>query len=158
MLYLDLDGVFADFDIGVERVLGTPMTDMNDEAMWQRLRQIPNFYRELPLITEAPVLWDAFRPYDPIFLTGIPRDQREMHLASKNKLEWVAKHFDDAPVITCLSREKARYCVPGDVLLDDRIRYRKPWESAGGIFIQHFRGKSEDSIRLVEEALEEAQA
>jgi hypothetical protein len=34
---------------------------------------------------------------------------------------------------------------PGDVLVDDYLRYRELWENAGGIFIHHVSAK--ESIR-----------
>ena len=43
----------------------------------------------------------------------------------------------EVPVITCMSREKARYAAPDHVLVDDRDTAREPWEKAGGVFIHH---------------------
>jgi hypothetical protein len=37
----------------------------------------------------------------------------------------------------CRSQDKARFCKPGDVLIDDWSRYRDKWEAAGGVFIHH---------------------
>jgi hypothetical protein len=33
--------------------------------------------------------------------------------------------------------DKSRYCIDGDVLVDDQLRNQRPWENAGGVFIHH---------------------
>jgi hypothetical protein len=49
-------------------------------------------------------------------------------------------------MITCLSKEKCLHMMnPGDVLVDDYLRYRELWEKAGGIFIHHVSAR--ESIR-----------
>lgn len=46
----------------------------------------------------------------------------------------------------CLSKQKCLHMMnPGDVLVDDYLRYRELWEKAGGIFIHHVSVK--ESIR-----------
>ena len=36
-----------------------------------------------------------------------------------------------------MAAQKRRYCEPGDVLVDDSLKYRHLWEEAGGLFIHH---------------------
>jgi hypothetical protein len=40
-------------------------------------------------------------------------------------------------MITCMAREKRMHMKPGDVLVDDFLKYKEPWEDTGGIFIHH---------------------
>lgn len=40
-------------------------------------------------------------------------------------------------VITCMSKDKYKYCVDGAILIDDRDATRDSWEGAGGIFLLH---------------------
>jgi hypothetical protein len=40
-------------------------------------------------------------------------------------------------VITTSAALKREYCSQGDALIDDRDKYRRLWEQAGGVFIHH---------------------
>lgn len=136
-LYLDCDGVLADFDRGAEAVLG--MHPRAFEArhgrarFWARLAQTPDFFAGLPLAPGAQELFEAVRHLDPVILTGIPRGD----WAAPQKVRWAARHFPGTRIITCLAVEKSKQCRAGDVLVDDTLKHRHLWEEAGGIFIHH---------------------
>lgn len=49
-------------------------------------------------------------------------------------------------VITCWSERKHHECRPGDVLIDDRIDLKRPWEQAGGVFIHHKTGDTAHTL------------
>ena len=47
-------------------------------------------------------------------------------------------NFPGIPIIHCLSEDKCKYIAhPGDVLVDDRPKYRHLWEDAGGVFVHY---------------------
>ncbi len=137
-LYLDMDGVLADFDAGAEAVLGASPQSYKrchgESAMWRALHAVPGFYAGLPMMADAPVLWEAVRHLRPVILTGVPGSLPE---AADDKRRWAARWFPRTEVITCASRDKALYCRVGDVIIDDRPRYRHLWERAGGRWITH---------------------
>lgn len=137
-LFLDCDGVLADFDKRFEEIFGiSPWTfqDQNGDArFWADLRDHPEFYRNLPLIPDAKALYQAVKHLNPIILTGLPRSGS---WAEAQKQAWAKEHFPGVPVICCLSINKRDHMQPGDVLVDDRTKYRHLWEQAGGIFIHH---------------------
>lgn len=136
-LYLDCDGVLADFDRGAEAVLGLPPRAF--EALhgrgrfWTRLAQAPRFFESLPLMPGALELFEAVRHLQPIILTGTPRGD----WAAVQKVRWAARHFPGTHIITCLAVDKRDHCRTGDVLVDDTLKHRHLWEEAGGIFIPH---------------------
>ena len=136
-LYLDCDGVLADFDRGAEAVLG--MHPRVFEArhgrgpFWARLAQTSDFFARLPLMPGALELFEAVRHLDPVILTGIPRG----NWAAGQKVRWAAQHFPGTRIITCLAVDKREHCREGDVLVDDTLKHRHLWEGAGGIFIHH---------------------
>lgn len=133
-LFLDLDGVLADFDRGVEALLGKRPDELPPSRMWAALAKAPSFYGTLELMHDAQALWDFCKPFGPTILTGLPRG----NWAEKQKRRWVANQLGrDVEVITCLSREKHKYSAPGHVLVDDRVGLRAAWEAAGGTFIHH---------------------
>jgi hypothetical protein len=86
---------------------------------------------------DARELFDAVRHLRPIILTGCPRGG----WAEMQKLAWAAEHFPGTPMVVCRARDKCDYCVPGDILIDDRPQYRDRWEKAGGAFIHHTSAK-----------------
>jgi len=137
-LFLDADGVLADFDAGARDLLGG-MTPRQFEAryskreFWRRLANHPDFYATLPLMADARLLFDAVEHLKPTILTGLPLG----NWAAPQKVRWAAEHFPGTPIITCMARDKYRYMEPGDVLVDDREDHRSKWEDAGGIFIHH---------------------
>jgi hypothetical protein len=136
-LFLDCDGVLADFDAGARAVLGMHPRAFEKRygpgRFWQRLAAAPDFYFGLPLMADAMELFDAVRHLDPIILTGLPRGG----WAADQKVRWAAEHFPGTKIITTMARNKRDHASPGDVLVDDQLRHRELWEEAGGIFVHH---------------------
>ena len=144
-LFLDADGVLADFDEGARRLLG--MAPAQFEAkhgrreFWRRIANAGNFYGSLPEMPDARVLFDGVRHLKPTILTGLPLG----NWAAPQKVEWAAEHFPGVPIITCMARDKHLHMQPGDVLVDDREKHREAYEAAGVVFIHH--KNAEDSLR-----------
>ena len=137
-IYLDCDGVLADFDAGAREILGGMNPKQFEERyskreFWRRLANAPDFYNSLPLMEDAQTLFDAVAHLRPTILTGLPLGS----WAAPQKVAWAERHFPGTPIITCMARDKVRYMEKGDVLVDDREQHRHLWEAAGGIFIVH---------------------
>jgi hypothetical protein len=139
-LFIDLDGVLADFDgfyadrFGVrpDRRAGPDPPDF-----WANIDSEPDFFGRLPMLPDARELWEGacVLHTSPIILTGIPDTRRTAEL---EKRAWVAQHISDtARVICCRSKDKRLHGRPGDVLVDDWPKYRGLWEAMGGIFVLH---------------------
>lgn len=134
-LFVDMDGVLADFDTGYERAFGVRPSTTADNVDWAIVRARPNFYRDLPLMSDAHVLWKYVARHNPIILTGVPKSVPE---APRNKRAWVRKNIgDDVEVRCCLSKEKCLHAKPGDILIDDWEKYRHLWHAQGGVWITH---------------------
>lgn len=141
-LFIDCDGVLADFDTAAEQLFKQNSRDAEEAlgtpAFWKRIRNQRNFYGELPLLPDAMELYQAIAHLDPIILTGCPVGG----WAERQKVDWAAHHFPGVRMITCLSREKCRFLTdPGDILVDDYLKYQHLWEQAGGIFVHHRTAK-----------------
>jgi hypothetical protein len=136
-LYLDCDGVLADFDKGATAILGLPPTDYENRhgaaRFWRKLAEAPDFYFGLPLLPDAMHLFGAVRHLDPIILTGTPRG----NWAADQKVRWAAKYFPGTRIVTTLARDKRNHCREGDVLVDDQLRHAQLWRDAGGVFVHH---------------------
>lgn len=136
-LFLDCDGVLADFNSYALQVFGLPPRQYEKEQgtkrFWCDLQSHEGFYTKLPLMPDARKLYDAVAHLNPIILTGLPLGD----WAEPQKREWGAKHFPHTTMICCLSKDKRNHMKPGDVLVDDFLKYRSLWEEAGGIFVHH---------------------
>lgn len=152
-LFLDLDGVFADFDGFIQKEFGIENNRENDERpdFWDIVRGYPGrLYFDMEPFPRASELFESLRQFAPIILTGCPWS---ISTAAGDKREWVKKFIDpDVGVVCCKSRNKRLYAKPGDILLDDWNKYRDLWEGAGGRFILH--RDVDESIRLVKEAMD----
>ncbi|MBS1813962.1 MAG: hypothetical protein JSS87_03705 [Acidobacteria bacterium] len=137
-VFLDCDGVLADFDAAAIELFGLPPREaeakLGRPAFWNRLRRHkPGFYEHLPLMRDAEALFRAVEHLKPIILTGCPIG----NWAQPQKQAWAAKHFPGTQMITCMARDKRKHMQPGDILIDDNDKYRALWEEAGGHFIHH---------------------
>lgn len=148
-LYLDCDGVLADFDEAAYRILGmNPRRyekEFGSKSFWEELRYEETyesgvkydrkFFEELEPMFDAFNLYNAVKHLNPVILTGVPSS---FDSAPMQKVNWVMNHFGcEQRIITCKSREKKNYCKPGDIIIDDWPKHRHLWEEAGGIWIDH---------------------
>jgi hypothetical protein len=148
-LFLDCDGVLADFDAGATALLGASPRAFEARhgrgEFWKRLARAPNFYGDLEEMADARELFEAVKHLCPTILTGLPLGK----WAAPQKERWAAEHFPGVPIITTMAREKHLHMQPGDVLVDDRENHRHLWEDAGGVFVHHRNAK--DSLRQLAE-------
>jgi 5'(3')-deoxyribonucleotidase len=156
-LYLDLDGVVADFDRYAEGVLcrATP-GEQWPQTDWIRLKDNPRLYRDLAKTVEADQLVNHCRElcsrkgWQLKFLTAVPKGN-DVHWAFYDKVLWVQRYFPEIPVMFGpYSQDKHVHCVPGDILIDDRTSNIEEWQVASGIAIQH-RGDLANTLQLLGE-------
>lgn len=139
ILYLDCDGVLADFDNGARLVFDGMFpaefeSKHGTKEFWKRLTQADDFFFNLEPMPDAHELWENVKHLHPIIITGCPVGG----WAETQKHRWVRKHFGRrANVITCASRDKSIFCHPGDVIVDDWEKHKPKWEAKGGHWILH---------------------
>lgn len=81
-LFVDMDGVLADFDRGYNAAFGIQSSIHNDHVDWKAVRAHEGFYLNLPPMPDLEELWAFIAPLNPIVLTGIPSSVEE---AAENK-------------------------------------------------------------------------
>jgi 5'(3')-deoxyribonucleotidase len=144
-LFLDADGVLADFDHGARRLLGISprqfIAKHGRGGFWKRLAKASKFYGSLPEMPDARRLFDAVKHLQPTILTGLPLG----NWAAPQKVDWAAEHFPGVPIITCMAADKHKHMHPGDVLVDDREKHRQAYEAGGVVFVRH--KNAEDSLK-----------
>lgn len=158
-LYLDMDGVVADFDEYANRTLGLPPSaGVYPPDQWKKLAENARLYQELKPTYYAGYLVNycnqAARKLDwnLMFLTAVPKDN-DMPWAFYDKVLWVQSHFPMVPVMFGpYSKDKYSHCHPGDILIDDRVSNCEAWRSVGGIAIQH-QGDPETTIKQLRDII-----
>lgn len=143
-IYLDMDGVVADFNKFASDLLGREVhwneKDLTPEE-WNRLAAIDNMYAKLPLIKESTRLVAMAKSFQTRFyvefLTAIPRETT-MPSAQDDKREWLMRYYPGIKMnIGPFSRDKQNWCKPGDILVDDKWTNIEQWYAKGGIAIFH---------------------
>jgi hypothetical protein len=136
-IFLDCDGVLADFDKAALAILGAPPAVFEQrhgaEEFWTRLARADGFFEHLEPMADAFTLYEAVKAKAPIILTGMPQGA----WAEPQKRAWARRWFPGVPVITTMAALKHEHRHPGDVLVDDRDNHRHLWEQKGGVFIHH---------------------
>ena len=159
-IYIDMDGVVADFDTYVEGVLGREIgwgtsQDLTDEE-WVKLASVDRLYYHLPLMPDATKLVAYAKSlstrFHVGFLTAIPR-RTTIPSAQADKRAWVDKYFPGMRMdIGPYSRDKQKWCIPGDILIDDRPSNITEWSAAGGIAMYH-TGDVDATIKYINKAI-----
>ena len=148
-IYIDMDGVLADFDRGVEELCGVARpepgesrTQENDDLMWERIRIIEHFYDRLePMAGAIEMFNKLWKQYDDRMeiLSGIPNPRRGITTAGEDKIRWAHRILNpDLKVNIVCRAEKANYCKGKNyILIDDLVINIREWEKTGGTGILH---------------------
>jgi 5'(3')-deoxyribonucleotidase len=141
-IYLDMDGVVADWRANAIRVIGYDCFDPKqryDADDWAELRSDPHIFLNLPLMPRAEELVAIAREYrdrlgwELLFLTAIPHNN-DVPWAFYDKIQWVKQYFPDIAVhFGPYSDNKSQHCSAGDILVDDRWDNCNMWTEAGGL-------------------------
>ena len=142
MVYLDLDGVLADFDARVNDIFGKSPSQVPSKELWQGIahfdKTVEPFFENLPMMDDAH---DLIRFVDTHFkkwaiLTASGYTPKNV---AEQKRKWVAKtiHPSINVIVVRKSEEKANYATSNSILVDDRMKSIQPWRNAGGIGILH---------------------
>lgn len=137
-IYLDLDGVCADFDKKKFEIFGR--YEVSDDEMWPVImKHYPTFFADLDPMPDFDLLWNFVKVAKPIVLTALPNPQKNsVYGPVRYKTEWVRKHMGpDVPVIVCRRAHKSDYAHEKSVLIDDHVGNIQQFQKAGGIGILH---------------------
>ena len=140
-VFLDMDGVVADFDRFVLEKMGRTFNHISgpagDSEMWDFLQKVDHLYLQLEPTSYAFELWELVNKHaqNVEFLTAIPR-RTSMPDAESDKRAWIAKYFgSDVKVrIGPYSADKWKHAKVGDILIDDRRDNIASWIDKGNGF------------------------
>jgi 5'(3')-deoxyribonucleotidase len=144
-IYLDMDGVVADWTEGVAQFIGYRLDDPTvkyPDVDWQKIRSHMRLFRDLPKMPQADQMVDLARKFrdefgfNLIFLTAIPH-YNDVHWAFWDKMLWAQERYPDIPVhFGPYSEDKKKHCVAGDILVDDRPDNCQSWREASGVAVR----------------------
>src|SRR6202034_1124130 len=101
-----MDGVLADFAGHYEAVFGW-RPDQEDNVDWAAVREVEDFYLNIPPMADLQLLWDRIERYQPIVLTGAPKEIAE---APANKRAWVSKYLGSKVQSAAVRERKMEAC------------------------------------------------
>jgi 5'(3')-deoxyribonucleotidase len=140
-IYIDMDGVVADWEALARQVLGTDTLSPEGrwpDHDWARLKAVEHFYRILPKMPMADEMMNLARRFrdhlgwDLYMLTALPHND-DVPDCAQDKIEWMEEYYPDVKVkFGPYSQDKQKHCNPGDILVDDRTSNIQEWRAAGG--------------------------
>ena len=132
-IFIDMDGVLADFNTGVETLTGDPFPNnekgRNDYDARKEELTNKRLFRHLPPMED---MWDLLGyvrhtklPWE--ILTAAGLINRELVVFDKN--EWIREHVSPTVVVTCTITgiQKGMFAYEGSVLIDDRPKNIEAW-------------------------------
>jgi hypothetical protein len=143
-LFVDLDGVLADFHTALARLYGLDPARL-EEAGWAELGEWglsipkpgfwdsiqaegPGWWAALPKLPWADRLWAACRAAcDTVVVLTTPGPFAE---SAAGKYAWVTEQLGTADML--IGRPKEVCSRPGHALVDDRAGYGPRWQGEGG--------------------------
>jgi len=142
-ILLDLDGVLADFALGVCRLCGRDGPNADDLGravhevagitqgdMWRRIDQAgAKFWRELPATPWADELVKLCRAHGDVVIATAPSQDPA---AAAGKLAWIQRRFGRRCRDYAITPRKDLLAAPGRLLVDDAARHVEDFTAAGG--------------------------
>ena len=164
ILYLDMDGVLADFYTPFNNMAGvSSWKDASKDTISAVLKQIAkknNFWINLDVLSDVPKLLQAvttlFAGEYKILSKALAGDKDVV----SQKRQWVQANLQPQPnevIIMPATGNKGSYAKQPDgtpnILIDDFGYNIKQWKSAGGIGIQHTNGSVNNTIQQLKRSL-----
>lgn len=144
-VYVDMDGVIADFDKGIQNITGRSINNINEPEMWAAIdaHGKAKFFGELQWMAGGKELWrfvtDNFLKVK--ILSALGKTDHIDKQTTRGKLEWLRHNIptlqlDDIILVQNKYRKK-HYCKSGDIIIDDTPVVIEEWQRKGGVGILH---------------------
>lgn len=158
-IYVDLDGVLADFFGHWSRMDGKDhYKEIEDkEAKLQLVREHPTFWLDLPVLPNADKLLNFVKKnFGHYNICSKPLDGDPY--CEPQKREWIKKHLSFFPPYqVIITKNKAAYATQFDgspnILIDDYGPNVDAWNAAGGFAIKYKDHKFDRAVQELEDYL-----
>ena len=159
-VYVDMDGVLADFFGEWKKLIGKDWRKVKDiEPALQKIRDTDDFWLDLPLLPQAKNLLGIIKKVKgsyTILSSPLPNDPN----SEPHKREWIKKNLDFfPPENVIITHDKPKYAVNSDgtpnILIDDFGKNIASWEAAGGEGFKHKDHKFERTAKAIKQHMQE---
>ena len=160
IIYLDMDGVLADFFAEYAKLAGVVGGSYRDippakaDPTLDKMIGTDFFYR-LPKFPTADALVKLVLNYAPTYSICSSPLRGDHANSELHKRAWIKDHLSPLPANIVITGQKERYAVNPDgspnILIDDRGTNIVSWRAKGGIGIKY--QADEDSLNIVSTAL-----
>ena len=155
-IFLDMDGVLADFEGGLTEALGYKVSLKDKKDVYAEQKRQLTAQRIFRTLKPFP---DAWKLVDYCMRSGIPTEVLttagtiNRDLVVKDKIDWIRRYIHPQWTVipTFKGTQKAAFAHKKAVLIDDRQRNIDAWVEAGGIGILH--KTADDTIEQLDEII-----
>ena len=159
-IYVDMDGVLADFFGAWKKLVGKDwreITDLDDAL--QKIRDKDDFWLNIPVTSNANNLLSLIKQlkgkYN-ILSAPLPNDPN----SEPHKREWIKKNLSSFPPSNVIiTSNKAVHATQPDgtpnILIDDFGKNIAKWEAAGGVGFKHKDHKFERTVQNLKQYMDQ---
>ncbi len=144
-VFVDMDGVIVDFEGYFKTITGMTLNQVTDPELWTRINAYgkAKFFSEIPWTPGGKDLW-AFITNNFLkvkILSALGKSDLVDKQTTQGKMAWIKKNIPSLPnedvILVQNKHQKARYCKPGDIIIDDTDVVIQEWTQKRGIGILH---------------------
>lgn len=144
-VFVDMDGCIADFEGYFKTITGMTVQQVTDPELWTRIDAYgkSKFFSELPWTMGGKDLWTFVTNnfLQVKILSALGKSDLIDKQTSQGKMVWLKKNIPSLPnediILVQNKHLKAKYCKPGDIIIDDTAEVIQEWTRKQGIGILH---------------------
>ena len=144
-VFVDMDGVLADFNGGFQELTGMTNNQVTDEELWNRIiaHGKAKFFAELNWMSGGKDLWKYVTEnfLQTKILSALGKSDITDKQTTQGKMMWLRKNIPSLPsndiIFVSNKHQKKKYCKPGDIIIDDTPSTIEEWMKKGGVGILH---------------------
>lgn len=145
IVYVDMDGVLADFDRGYYDISGMNTDAVSDEELWSAIEAYgkAKFFAQLPWMDGSKDMWNFITQnfLKVKILSALGKSDATNRQTTQGKTSWLRHHLPnlhtDDIILVENKHKKRHYSRPGDIIIDDTPVVIQEWVKKGGIGILH---------------------
>ena len=141
-IYLDMDGVIADFVKRYKELYGMEPREAEKNKKFDHYFNEFIATNQFATLDMMPGAWDLINflrklPVPTEILSSTATEER-YDAISEQKLAWLkSKGIDFKPNFVPGKKHKFKYATPNSIIIDDTLSVIEDWKKAGGIGIHH---------------------
>ena len=141
-IYLDMDGVIADFVKRYKELYGMEPREAEKNKKFDHYFNEFIATNQFATLDMMPGAWDLINflrklPVPTEILSSTATEER-YGVISGQKLDWLnSKGIEFKPIFVPGKKHKFKYATPNSIIIDDTLSVIEDWKKAGGIGIHH---------------------